>query len=666
MKDEVRAKIAEFIQRAEEGGHVQGMNSLFSYLKSQNLMYEQRVIPALVHPHPSNRDGLGVLPSECHGLLSDIGDSGWSWKEVRAVACEVSDTESVMNFNQGLVERSKGLLPRAAPGSVKYASLSATHTNMVLRMFAAHHPHSDIRFTNNGSLSLEKLESHDGEYYDAVCHGLRWEIVAADVMEAFPALPSLVQLTMNTSGQLQRKETELQLCLRVFRVWTEQRASKDVVGFADVKKQLQRSKPEFVTSLPNIFSFVMQFCGGDEAPHAAIQGALCPEKIISHHDVKKLLTHEKIVYADEMIGEVRKLAKDKGLTDMSLIYEWGRSVLMILLEKKVPGVEVKQTLEDQAALLTWKVREDLGVNLTNRWDEHFSAPEESLSVKDTPENAGMRQYDESGKIANNQVLVEEMGFKVGCHIIRKDKVTATILGFKDRFVLLSVQGGDVSGECRVDFQSFLNKEWTLYKPKAQPEFLPEYWKHGPLDHPESQVAFIKAKIVVELRASMHKCTSVSNPSFLKVMSKPKGLFAEERMEKNALCLVPFTCGVMSKDHGSENANTSHVKAYTFQDLWDFYLTPAVSLPKEEQKGLIVPFWFVGTTYDPDMANCELFYPRGNSSKSFESMAVKIPYIRNTQALKAGDELLIFKEKTKKPLDLEQLLPNKRVRTKSKH
>ena len=109
--------------------------------------------------------------------------------------------------------------------------------------------------------------------------------------------------------------------------------------------------------------------------------------------MKKLLTHEKIVYADEMIGEVRKLAKDKGLTDMSLIYEWGRSVLMILLEKKVPGVEVKQTLEDQAALLTWKVREDLGVNLTNRWDEHFSAPEESLSVKDTPENAGLARLD---------------------------------------------------------------------------------------------------------------------------------------------------------------------------------------------------------------------------------------------------------------------------------
>ena len=95
----------------------------------------------------------------------------------------------------------------------------------------------------------------------------------------------------------------------------------------------------------------------------------------------------------------------------------------------------------------------------------------------------------------------------------------------------------------------------------------------------------------------------------------------------------------------------------------FNLVLSVQLPKEDKKGVIVPFWFVGATYDPDMANCELVYPKGASPKSFESMTVKIPFIRNTHALKAGDELLVRKEKMKKPLDLEQLLPNKRVRTK---
>ncbi|CAK9114135.1 unnamed protein product, partial [Durusdinium trenchii] len=217
----------------------------------------------------------------------------------------------------------------------------------------------------------------------------------------------------------------------------------------------------------------------------------------------------------------------------------------------------------------------------------------------------MRQYSNTGKIANMKDLVEEMGFKVGCHVIRKDKVTAQILGFKDEYVLLDVNAGGMSGECRVDAQSFVNNEWTLFKPKTKPECLPEYWEHGPLQNPEIQQSCIRAKILLELRNSMGKCTSVVNPSCLKLMTKPKGVFAEEKIEKHALRLIPFTNAIFSREHGTENPNSSQIKVFTFQDEWDFYLVPSVQLPKEDKKGMIVPFWFVGATYDPDMANCEL-------------------------------------------------------------
>ena len=50
-------------------------------------MYTQRVIPSLVHIHPT-----GV-----HGLLTDIG-SGWSWSEVKAVATEVPQTDTKVAF----------------------------------------------------------------------------------------------------------------------------------------------------------------------------------------------------------------------------------------------------------------------------------------------------------------------------------------------------------------------------------------------------------------------------------------------------------------------------------------------------------------------------------------------------------------------------------------
>ena len=61
-------------------------------------MYTQRVIPSLVHIHPDNRDGLGCYPTEVHGLLTDVGSSGWSWSEVKAVATEVPQTDTKVEF----------------------------------------------------------------------------------------------------------------------------------------------------------------------------------------------------------------------------------------------------------------------------------------------------------------------------------------------------------------------------------------------------------------------------------------------------------------------------------------------------------------------------------------------------------------------------------------
>ena len=98
--------------------------------------------------------------------------------------------------------------------------------------------------------------------------------------------------------------------------------------------------------------------------HAAIQLALSPiGKLVSHSDVKRLLLHDKVSKAESMIRQIRDLAKDQSAECLGLAHEWERAALLCLLE---------ETLEAQAALLTWKVRQTLGVNLTNEWDSHFT------------------------------------------------------------------------------------------------------------------------------------------------------------------------------------------------------------------------------------------------------------------------------------------------------
>ena len=91
-----------------------------------------------------------------------------------------------------------------------------------------------------------------------------------------------------------------------------------------------------------------------------------------------------------MIRQIRDLAKDQGAECLWLVHEWERAALLCLLEKRVPGMDVKETLEAQAALLTWKVRQTRGVNLTNEWDSHLTMSGEGAgSSSSTSDNAGL-------------------------------------------------------------------------------------------------------------------------------------------------------------------------------------------------------------------------------------------------------------------------------------
>lgn len=224
------------------------------------------MIPSLVHIHLDNRGELGCDPTEVHGLLNDIGSSGWSWSEVKAVETEVPHPYiKVQEFNRKLIESSQGMLPEVRPGSVKFASLSATHTNLVLRLFAAGCKHSDERFCTPDHLSMEKLQRHDSTFHEAVMHGLSWDILSSEILSSFPELASLIQLTASISGQLQRKEAQLQLAKRAYACWEKKSKQNLQVKFEDVKADLLRSKPACQESLANLLRFVMQYGGGKAA-----------------------------------------------------------------------------------------------------------------------------------------------------------------------------------------------------------------------------------------------------------------------------------------------------------------------------------------------------------------------------------------------------------------
>ena len=74
-----------------------------------------------------------------------------------------------MHEASGLVASSPNLPP---VGTLRFASLSSSHTNMVLKSFATGTPHPDQRLTMAGKLSPEKIHAVDEQFYDAIMQGI--------------------------------------------------------------------------------------------------------------------------------------------------------------------------------------------------------------------------------------------------------------------------------------------------------------------------------------------------------------------------------------------------------------------------------------------------------------------------------------------------------------
>ena len=145
---------------------------------------------------------------------------------------------------------------------------------------------------------MEKLMKHDPIYHDAVTHGLCWDVVSSEVLDAFPELASLIQLTANTSGQLQRKEAELQPAKRIHACWGKKSKAISVAKFEDVKADLMRSKPACQESLANRFRFVMQYGGGQGCSflNETIEVcSICPPKTLGNEFWSAILTHGRVL-----------------------------------------------------------------------------------------------------------------------------------------------------------------------------------------------------------------------------------------------------------------------------------------------------------------------------------------------------------------------------------
>ena len=283
----------------------------------------------------------------------------------------------------------------------------------------------------------------------------------------------------------------------------------------------------------------------------------------------------------------------------------------------------------------------------------------------------MRTFNALGQLSPQQ-LAAERGFKVGVFIQRKgDKTLAKIHSFKDSLVIVEMEDGPLSGKAQFPVETLVSGKWKVSEAKATPEDVADFMSVVPRKSHELHIQTIKGMIL----KAMWDLESTHEKAYgkLKIQLKPrKGVFVTQQFSKGSLKLVPTSCKIEGIQHGDKgyddrtglclgrwNIDNSVYK----KSGYVFYVHPMYVPTDKPDKAFVNPFFFVKPTPFAEDANVEL-HPQPFSPEVFNKDG-KIPVIRNTVALKAGDELVVYIPQTKpdEPEELQPVVPSKRQRTK---
>ena len=254
----VQDEITECLTHADQAGQVvQASARLMAVLEKHQLSTLVRLKPDEVGVHSQNRDGFGICPKDVHSLLSSIAAVGFDASQATPICTEIGRSNDILQFNEGLVTSSGGLLPAVNPTKLRFASLSCSHTNAALRC-ALHEVVSDEELVSlDGRISMSKIQSIDKALFDACHAGLEWTAIHRDVMDFSPKIAQLIQSACNVSSHIAKGESEWQILARMRSLMK----TNPHAEWNQIKKQvLLQTKPQCHEATPYMFTFLKNFC----------------------------------------------------------------------------------------------------------------------------------------------------------------------------------------------------------------------------------------------------------------------------------------------------------------------------------------------------------------------------------------------------------------------
>eukprot|EP00438_Fugacium_kawagutii_P013575 Skav234779 [mRNA] locus=scaffold2396:596330:597600:+ [translate_table: standard] len=377
MSQELIQEMDECIKMADDGHIVKATHRLLSCLDRHGHLRQARLLPDEVAVHVLNRDGFGVSATDCHQLISKIGEVGWSDRETNPICAELSpdDWDKHKKFNMKLSQASNGMLP-VLPDRFRYASLAGSHTNAALRCLIH--------------------EGHDVEnHFEGGCHG------------AWTGVAELVQQAANASGQLASGEGEFQILKRMHGMMANC-AGNVMPEWGMVRTRISRSKPACFEAMPRMYQFLIKYLDEDkfaeldsrikrsssltkslgsdfweamqadgkdwQQPCRSFRWAMLSSaynaagKQFSPSDIKRMLSKDfspKVSQAENLMAEVRNAVGTHRDQVQDLLDSCMDHIVMVALDK-ARGLSIEQV----ALHFVEDVEKRIKVRISTQWDNH--------------------------------------------------------------------------------------------------------------------------------------------------------------------------------------------------------------------------------------------------------------------------------------------------------
>lgn len=161
-------------------------------------------------------------------------------------------SKKIEAFNKALAQKNERL-PPVTDHSIRYGSLSCSHTNMYLRCVASAVASDDTDVAEEGKINLAKIKARDPQFADAAVSGLQWTVLSHRVATRFPKLLGMIQAAKNASGQVARRENEVQVLLRLqaAAVSAMTASASPHVDWKSIQAKVVESRPPCADDVPD-------------------------------------------------------------------------------------------------------------------------------------------------------------------------------------------------------------------------------------------------------------------------------------------------------------------------------------------------------------------------------------------------------------------------------